>query len=91
MTARCPFCEAVHPIEAVAEPTGQQIHCPCRAVALLCAPNTEPETSVLLAEMGLSDTKADVRESGFVGQNWGLILGVVRRESCSSKSWPLSQ
>jgi len=36
------------------------LDCPCGAPALLCAPNTEPETSVHLAEMGLSDTKADV-------------------------------
>lgn len=28
--------------------------------ARLCAPTTEAETSVRLAEMGLSDTKADI-------------------------------
>lgn len=27
---------------------------------MLCAPRTEPETSVRLAEMGLSDTRADL-------------------------------
>ena len=60
MTARCPFCEAVHPVPPAPEPVGQKLDCPCGATALLCAPNTEPETSVRLAEMGLSDTKADV-------------------------------
>lgn len=30
------------------------------APGLLCAPNTEPDTSVRLAEVGLSDTKADI-------------------------------
>jgi hypothetical protein len=25
MSARCPFCEAVHPIPAVPEPVGQQL------------------------------------------------------------------
>ena len=60
MTARCPFCEAVHPIPAASAPVGQLLDCPCGATALLCAPNTEPETSVRLAEMGLSDTKADI-------------------------------
>ena len=58
LTARCPFCEAVHPVPAL--PVGQHLDCPCGATALLCAPNTEPETSVRLAEMGLSDTKADI-------------------------------
>ena len=58
MTARCPFCEAVHPVRGV--PLGEQFHCPCGAIAVLCTPNTEPDTSVHLAEMGLSDTKADV-------------------------------
>ena len=58
MTARCPFCEAVHPILTI--PVGQRLDCPCGATALLCAPNTEPETSVRLAKMGLSDTKADI-------------------------------
>ncbi len=57
MTGRCPFCEAVHPIQAS---PGHQLTCPCGAIALLCASNTEPATSVYLAEMGLSDTKADV-------------------------------
>ena len=60
MTARCPFCEAVLPISAIPAPIGQGLDCPCGATALLCAPNTEPETSVRLAEMGLSDTKADI-------------------------------
>ena len=49
MTARCPFCEAVHPIPDSCEPVGQQLDCLCGATALLCAPNTEPETSVRLA------------------------------------------
>lgn len=53
MTARCPFCEAVHPIKAG---PGGQFTCPCGATALLCAPNTDPATSVFLAELGLSDT-----------------------------------
>ncbi len=57
MTARCPFCEAVHPIQAG---PGHQLVCHCGATGLLCAPNTEPATSVFLAEIGLSDTKADV-------------------------------
>ena len=56
MTARCPFCEAVHPIRAVPESIGQQLACPCGATGLLCAPNTEPETAVRVAEMGLSHT-----------------------------------
>ena len=60
MTARCPFCEAVHPIPAVPEPIGQRLDCLCGATALLCAPSTEPETSVHFAEMGLSDTRADI-------------------------------
>ncbi len=60
MTARCPFCEAVHPVKAGREAIGQQLDCPCGATARLCAQNTEPETSVHLAEMGLSDTKADI-------------------------------
>ena len=60
MTARCPYCEAVHPVPAVPEPVGQHLDCLCRATALLCAPNAEPETSVRFAEMGLSDTKADI-------------------------------
>lgn len=58
MTARCPFCEAVHWVDSV--PIGEQLDCPCGAVAVLCAPNTEAETSVRFAETGLSDTKADV-------------------------------
>lgn len=58
MAARCPFCETVHPVWGV--PIGDQIACSCGATALLCAPNAEPETSVHLAKMGLSDTKADV-------------------------------
>ena len=60
MTARCPFCEAVHPVQAHPTPVGQHIGCSCGATGLLCAPNTEPETSVGLAKMGLSDTKADI-------------------------------
>ncbi len=60
MTARCRFCEAVHPIPAIPDPTGQRLDCPCGAKGLLCAPNTEPETSVRMAETGLSDTKADI-------------------------------
>jgi len=60
MAVRCPFCEAVHPIPAAPEVIGRQLDCPCGATALLCAPNTEPETSVHLAEMGLGGTKADV-------------------------------
>lgn len=57
MTPRCPFCEAVRPIRAG---PGGQFTCPCGATALLCAPKTEPATSVFLADMGLSDTRADV-------------------------------
>ncbi len=67
MTARCPFCEAVHPIQAG---PGGQFTCPCGATALLCVPNTEPATSVFLAELGLSDTKADVIDEG-VSIVWG--------------------
>ena len=58
VTARCPFCEAVHPVQAGL--VGGHLDCSCGATGLLCAPNTEPETSVHLAEMGLSDTKADI-------------------------------
>ena len=58
MTARCPFCEAVHPVQGL--PVGERLDCPCGATGFLCAPKTEPETAVRLAEMGLSDTKADV-------------------------------
>lgn len=58
MTARCPFCEAVHPVRGI--PIGEQLDCPCGATAVLCAPDTEPEISVRFAEMGLSDTKADI-------------------------------
>jgi hypothetical protein len=60
VTARCPFCEAVHPVPAAPGAMDQRLHCPCGATGLLCAPNTEPETSVRLAEIGLSDTKADI-------------------------------
>lgn len=60
MTVRCPFCEAVHPVGTSPEAIGRTFDCPCGAVAVLCGPNTEPETSVRLAERGLSDTKADV-------------------------------
>ncbi len=77
MTARCPFCEAVHPIPAIPEPVGCRIRCPCGATALLCAPNTEPETSVHLAEMGLSDTKADILDdmlSIVWGREWRRML-----------------
>ena len=63
MTARCPFCEAVLPVPAPPKAIGQRLRCPCGATALLCAPNTEPETSVRLAEMGLSDTKADILDN----------------------------
>ena len=59
MPARCPFCEAVHPVPAP-DPVGRHLDCPCGATALLCAPNTEPEISVRFAEMGFSDTKADL-------------------------------
>ncbi len=81
VTACCPFCEAVHPIPAVAEPLGQKLDCPCGATALLCAPNTEPEISVHLAETGLSDTKADILDhtlSIVWGREWW------RRSSASS-------
>ncbi len=73
MTARCPFCEAVLPIPAVSDPVGQQLDCPCGATGLLCAPNTEPQTSVLLAEAGLSDTKADILDDALSivwGREW---------------------
>lgn len=61
MTARCPFCEAVHPVRGI--PIGEQLDCSCGATGLLCAPSTEPETPVRLAEMGLSDTKADILDA----------------------------
>ncbi len=57
MTARCQFCEAVHPVQGG---SGRQFTCSCGATGLLCAPNTEPATSVFLAQLGLSDTKADI-------------------------------
>ena len=60
MTARCPFCEAVHPVQTA---PGHRLECPCGAIAILCVPNTEPETSVRLARMGLSDTKADILDA----------------------------
>ena len=63
MTARCPFCEAVHPIPALLDPVGRHLDCPCGATGVLCAPRMEPETSVRLAEMGLSDTKADILDA----------------------------
>ncbi len=50
----------VHPIPAFPNLEGRTFDCPCGATGLLCAPNTEPETSVHFAEMGLSDTKADI-------------------------------
>lgn len=45
---------------AAPEAIDQQLDCPCGAMALLCTPKTEPETSVRFAEMGLSDTKAEI-------------------------------
>ena len=69
VTARWPFCEAVHPIPGP-ESVGRTFDCACGAVALLCAPSTEPETSVHLAEMGLSDTKADTVD-GTLSIVWG--------------------
>ena len=68
MTARCPFCEAVHPLQGI--PIGERLDCLCGATAILCAPNTEPETSVRLSEMGLSDTKADV-----IDQTLSIVWG----------------
>ncbi len=68
-----PQAEAVHPIPAIPDPVGRQLDCPCGATALLCAPNTEPETAVHLAEAGLSDTKADIldeRLSIVWGREW---------------------
>jgi len=58
MSARCPFCEAVHPLPP--ESLCQRLACPYGADAFLCAPKTEPATAVWLGELGLSDTKADV-------------------------------
>ena len=58
MTARCPFCEAVHPVPA--EPIGQELDCSCGATAWLCAPNTEPATGVRMDALGYRDTVADV-------------------------------
>ncbi len=68
MTARCPFCEAVHPIQP--EPLGKQIDCPCGTVGLLCAPNTEPDTAVHLANMGLSETRPDI-----LGETLSIVWG----------------
>ena len=68
MTARCPFCEALHPLPP--DPAGQHLECPCGATALLCVPRTEPATAVWLAELGLSDTKADVVDDG-ISIVWG--------------------
>lgn len=62
MTARCPFCESVHPLPP--DPAGVRLECPCGATAFLCAPNSEPATAVFLAELGLSDTYADVVDDG---------------------------
>ena len=58
MSARCPFCEAVHPLPP--DPAGQRLRCPCGAVAWLCAPNTEPATAVRMDEEGWRRTRADV-------------------------------
>lgn len=60
VTARCPFCEAVHPVARAPHPIQQELDCPCGAIGLLCAPDTEPETSVRLSERGFGDTKADI-------------------------------
>ncbi|MBI4608893.1 MAG: hypothetical protein HY726_07795 [Candidatus Rokubacteria bacterium] len=60
MTARCPFCEAVHPVPAAVERANHQLDCPCGATGLLCAASTEPETAQRLVARGLWDTKADV-------------------------------
>ena len=58
MTARCPFCEAVHPVPP--EPVGHTLVCSCGATAWLCGPGTEPETAVRMEEIGLRDTVADL-------------------------------
>ena len=68
MTARCPFCEAVHPVQGVS--LCEQLDCPCGATGFLCPPDAEPETSVHVAEMGLSDTKADLLDD-MVSIVWG--------------------
>lgn len=53
--------EAVHPIRGIPERIGHRLHCPCGATALLCAPNTEPETAVRMeSKMGLRRTRADI-------------------------------
>ena len=73
MPARCPFCEAVHPIRTPPEPSGQQLECPCGAVGILCAANTEPEVAIRLVEMGLRDTRPDVLDDTLSivwGRDW---------------------
>ena len=69
MTARCPFCEAVHLVPP--EPIGRSLHCPCGATGLLCAPRTEPETAVRMDSLGFRDTLADVVDER-VSIVWGL-------------------
>ncbi len=48
MTARCPFCEAVHPVQGIPD---ELLNCPCGATALLYVSNAEPETAINLVEM----------------------------------------
>ncbi len=60
MITLCPFCEAVHPVGRAPHLIRQELDCPCGAIGLLCAPNTEAETSVRPSEGGFGDTKADV-------------------------------
>ena len=58
MTARCPFCEAVHR-PSHHEP-GSTLVCPCGAVAWFCAPGREPETAIQMDAAAYRDTRADV-------------------------------
>lgn len=73
MTARCPFCEAVHPVGASTQP-GRHLDCLCGATALLCSPGQEPGTAVWLAELGLSDSFADVLD-----ETLSVVWGRERR------------
>lgn len=74
MTACCPFCEAVHPIQTVLPHFGQRLDFSCGATALLCAPRSEPATAVSLADLGLRNTYADV-----VDDKVSVVWGKERR------------
>ncbi len=76
MTARCPFCEAVHPVPP--EPIGHALACTCGATGWLCAPRTEPDTAVRMDAIGFRDTFADVVDDTLSivwGREWARRSG----------------